>query len=289
MKKTVIILVLVLVGVSATLALVSSNDEYAAERILYHAMKTNSKILKNPDVAPPGMLASVEADLKKILTRYPKTGVIKMTHFTLAEFYLANKKFDKAISLLNEIIGRYKNDVLMISRAQFLKGYAYEAQDKWPAALKEYTILKDKYSFTTLGLQMPLYIGKHYMTKGMKEKAANAYEEAASFYRKIEARNKGKRLGYAAAAMLMQAYMNLGRFEQAGMLLERTIDNYPFPAALQELLPMAEIIFAKALRQPRKAAEVFRKIKDKFKDPKVRQMLENRIKTFEKENLTKVR
>ncbi|MDD5680420.1 MAG: hypothetical protein PHI59_04175, partial [Candidatus Omnitrophica bacterium] len=70
MKKTIINLILILAAVAVLLSLLSIGDEYAAEKLLYRASKINEKIISNPDVVPPKMLALVESTLTKIIQKY---------------------------------------------------------------------------------------------------------------------------------------------------------------------------------------------------------------------------
>lgn len=280
MKKAIIVLALILAITGAALSLLDGGGEYAAERLFYRALKNSSKILMNPDVAPPAMIANVENDLTKILAKYPRTNMIKTARLTLAEFYIDTKRYAKALSTLDEIINRHKDNPVMSSKAQFLKGLVYERQDKWDKALKEYTTLREEYTETVLGLQIPLYIGRYYFKNQMQEEADNTYKNAALFYRKLEAKNRGKPLGYAVSKLLIQVYANLKQYEEAGRVVESTIGNYPLALTFQQQLPNVELIFVKILNRPEKAIEIFNNVKDKVKEPKLREFLEKKIEGF---------
>jgi tetratricopeptide (TPR) repeat protein len=281
MKKTVLFLILILVAVYGILAMISSSEDYAAEKLFYHAIKIKRIIAINPDVTPPVMLTSVEGSLKEILERYPRSKMAKGAHLTLAEFYLENKKYGRAHSTLEDIINTYSQDKSILSKAHFLKGITYEKQNLLDEALKEYKILQDKYIDTHLGLQIPLYIGDTYVRKGRYTEADKAYNEAALFYERLESENRGKTLGYAAANLLLQAYLNLKQYEQAGKTLEDTVNNYPELPSLVQQMPNIELIFVKKLKEPEKAIAVYNSIKEKTNNSKLLKFIEERIKTLE--------
>lgn len=282
MKKIIIILALILICVYAALAVLGSRGEYTAEKLFYRAMKTNNKIISNPDVVPPALSLAVENDLKTILKKYPKSNTAKITSITLSEFYLTQKKYDKALGLLNAILKTDNQDVVMASRAQFLKGLVYERQDQWADALREYNILRNKYPNTQIGLQVPLYIGRYYDSKGMQADAQKEYESAVAFYKNIESANRGKMLGYAASNFLGQAYMNLKRYEEAGGTIENMVNNYPSEMTYYQCLPAVEFIYLKTLNRPAKVIEIYKGVQGKTKDAQLKKFLSLKIKDLEK-------
>lgn len=277
MKKTVFILISILIIVYVILTILGSGGEYDAEKLLNRAAKLNEKIAANPDVVPPALFASVEKKLQTVPEKYPKTNAAKTAHMVLAEFYLVNKKYDKALQTLDTIIGLYKKDAAILSKAHFLKGKAYEEQGQWGKALAEYRIVWDKYADTSAGLQVPLYIGDYYSRKGKDAEAAKAYNEAAAFYEGVEKKNRGNGLGYLASNFLMQSYVNLKKYEEAGKVVEDTINNYPSKFTYAQHLPNVEFIFVKTLKKPEKAIEIYKSVIEKTDDNKLKKTLKERI------------
>jgi tetratricopeptide (TPR) repeat protein len=282
MKQIVIVLIAVLIAVYVALSVLGSNSEYAAERLFYRAVKTNSRLAINPDVAPPAMLKAVENDLNRILKRFSGTNTAMAAHVALAEFYLSHKKYDQALAAINNCMGLYKHDVNILSRMQFLKGMAYEKQDRWDKALREYILLRDKYSTTSLGMQIPLYIGRYYLIKEMDGDAGDAYNKAIVFYKELEKKNRNNINGYAAANLLLRVYMDRRQYEKAGKTVQDIINNYPLMLSFRDQLPNIEIIYVKLLNRPEKAVEIFKSIQDKVKDPKIKEFLQKRMDLFVK-------
>jgi len=280
-KKTIIVLVSILVAVFIALSILGAGGEYAAERLFYRAMKGSGKITVNPDVAPPAMIASVEKTFLKIIKKYPRTNTAKAAHISLAEFYIFNKDYDKAFKLIGSILATKSFGNGVLSSAQFLKGFAYERQGKWDAALREYMALRDNFTDTQFGIQIPMYIGKHYEDEGKTAEANAAYADAAQFYANLAAREKGKAMGYAALNFLMHSYMSVKNYEQAGRTLEEMIDTYPLPLTMSQQFPYIDYIYTKELKRPDKAVAIYKGIQGRVKDEKLIKFLQGAIDATE--------
>ena len=277
MKKLVIILIFILIAVYVALSVLGSGGEYAAEKLFYRAMKINSSIAANPDVVPPKLIDDIESKMKRLLQKYPDTEIAKTANIKLVEFYVAYKKYDQALIQLDKVIKKYEKNPGILSMAYFLKGVAYEKQDKWPSALKEYHVVRDNYRDTQLGMQMPLYIANYYSRKGREVQAQEAYGEAVRFYENIQRENSGKALGYMASLFLIQTYIKSENFESAGRVVEETLNKYFSQMAIMQLLPMVENIIVTKLNNSDKAVEIYKTILAKSKDAKLNKVLQKRI------------
>ncbi|MFA5143003.1 MAG: hypothetical protein WC522_02380 [Candidatus Omnitrophota bacterium] len=280
MKKIILYMVLILIVVWAAFSLVSSfspGKDYAAEKLIYRAMKLNSVIARNPDVTPPRLLAAVEKDLLTLIKKYPDAAVTKTAAITLAEFYISNKKYGEAQSLIKSIMTEYKENAAVMSTAQFLKALTYERMGKWDKAFAEFIALRDRYPYTQLGMEAPLYIVKHYETKGETAAVDKAYADAAAFYEKMEKEHSGKRLGYAAALLLIQTNMNSKHYEAAGRAIEHTLNRYPGSMTFRRLLPYLEPIFIEKLKSPERVIAIYKNVMEKVRDPKLKKLLQRHI------------
>jgi tetratricopeptide (TPR) repeat protein len=277
MKKVVVILIFMLIIVHVVLSVLGSGGEYAAEKLFYHAMKANSRIVVNPDVAPPPVLAQVENDLKTLITKYPNANITKRANTVLVEFYTTYKQYDKGLDVISSMMDKYKSDEVIMSTVHFMKGDIYEKQNNWPKALAEFELLRDKYPYSRLGIQIPIYIAKYYDSKGQGSEATSAYSEARSFYRRIEKENSGNGLGFAASTLLFQTYMNTRNYEEAGSVLEETINTYMGQTAVLQLLGQVENIFVTKLNEPEKAIKIYKNLAEKMRDGKLKKVLQKRI------------
>jgi outer membrane protein assembly factor BamD (BamD/ComL family) len=281
MKKLIFTLIAVLVIVFAALSVLGAGGEYSAEKALYYALKANEAIVMNPDVAPPAQIAAIETRLKALIAKYPDTNSVRTANIGLLEFYITHKKYDEAKSLAGNILVKYKDDPIVSSTAQFLKGVISEKQNNWDRALEEFKILNDRYPNTELGMQIPLYIGRYYDSKGLDEKSKDAYRNAVAFYSKMEEEYSGKMLGYTASAFRIQAYLNLKDYEAAGNALDGTIRKYSSTLSFVQLLPLVEKIYIENLKNPQKAAEIYKYVMSKTKNPKILKFLTKKIKAAE--------
>ena len=239
MKKLILSCMIILFAVFAMLSVLTSGGEYAAEKLFYRAVKNNAQILKNPDVVPPALMASVEKDLKKLVSKYPNAIVTRTANLMLAEFYLSHKEYGKVRSVVNAMHGKYADDIMITSTAQFLKGVSYEREGNWPKALAEFDVLQDKYALTRVGNQLPLYIAEYYKSKGEVENMEAAYSRAKSIYEQMEEEYSGKNFGYVAYTFLVQTSLKSEDYEKAGQTIELALEKYPSLLTLQQFLPVS--------------------------------------------------
>lgn len=278
MKKPILIFIVILIAVFAALSVAGAGGEYAAEKMLYYALKANEKIVINPDLAPPAQIAAVEFRLKELLNKYPASASAKTANVALLEFYIGNKKYEEAKVLADKIINKYKDEPMMASTAQFLKGTIYEKTGNWDRARAEFKILNERYPATQLGMEIPLYIGTYYHTKAMDKEAREAYQDAAAFYKKMEIEYSGKVLGYTALTLEIRAYLSLRDYEAAGNTLEFTIRKYTSPFSLNQLLPLVEKIYVEKLNNTQKALDIYQYAKGKTTNRAMLKLLDQRIK-----------
>ena len=282
MKRVVIILIAILVVLFAALSIISVDSEYAAEKLFYKAMRTYSKILINPDVIPPAMFRSVENDLSTLLKKYPNTVMAKTANISLSELYVTGKRYQDAQSVIRSAMSKYKDDVIVMSILQFMKGAIYEKMKQWDKALVEFRILMDKYPCTQTGLQVPLRIGSYYKMKGDEAALKDAYKEAVKFYKKIERDNSGKMPGYMASMLLIQSYINLEDYESAGAALEAALIKYPSSSSFNQLLPLIEKIYVEKLNSAERAVALYKKAETMFKGGGLKSSIDKRIAILEK-------
>ena len=280
MKKIAFILILILFIIYITLSVISSNAEYMAEKLFYKALKINSKIMANPDVVPPGMVASVENNLLKILEKYPKTETGKVTHMALAEFYVANGEYDKALKEIYSVIAMFQGKPIVLSKALSLKGNIFERQGNWNEALKVYKKLRNEYPNTTFGIQIPIYIGNYYKRSDQDTESQAAYSEAVIFYKSLERVNQRKEVGFVAMQLLIQCYMNLDRYEEAGDAMVYAIDEYPNEMTYAQQVSNIENVFIVKLGDKSRAMEAYNKIKEGTKNERLKSAIDEKVSTL---------
>ncbi len=283
MRKVFFICAGVLLAVFVVLSLFGWNSEYAAERSLHNTLEKLRAIEKNPDVAPPKVLASIEDGLKEVLRKFPGTGPARIAYPKLAEMYVKDGKYDEAIALSDEILKNEHDNIALVSKAYFFKAVCYEKKDQWDKALVELRILQGKYVNTPLGLQTPFYIANHHLRASNMDKSRKYFDEAIAFYRGLMTEHKGTALGYAASDLLVQVYIYIGEAAKAGEIVESIISEYPTGIALVNQVPYIELIFVKTLKNTDKAVELYNEMIKKSDDDRVKKYLEAAIKRIKPE------
>lgn len=284
MKKALLVMIAVLAAIFTALSIIGSGGEYAAEKLYYRAIKSEQSMADNPDVAPPALVASVEKTLISIPEKYPQSRISKLAQVKLAELYIYSKKYDLAKDVIKKILSNERSDKGIMSTAQFLKGNIYEKEGKWDRALKEYVVVRDNYTDTPLGLGVPMYIAKYYASKGMRAESEAAYNDAVLFYAGLERKNKTTMLGYMAANMKRDAYLMLKNFEKAGESEEDILSSYPLQLTMPQHLKAIDYIFAKELKNPEKAIEIYKSIKKRVSDENFKKLLDEWIAASAKKN-----
>ena len=276
MKKLIFALIGALAAVFILLSVLGSNKEYVAEKALYRAGKAQNKIMSNPDVAPPTMVAAVERELRDVLKRYPETNAARAAHMMLVENYMTQKKYSDAVAILEQAITKY-DDIAFQSKAHFLKALVYEKMDQWGNSMKEFNLLKTRFLVTPLGMQAPMYIAQHYVNKKDPATAKEQFARAAAFYERLRQEHKGTLMGYAASNLIVQAYMYLDRYEDAGRVVEESILDYPSTLTFVQQMPFIEMIYLDKLKRPGDAIRLYRNIIDKTDDQKIEKYLDEKI------------
>lgn len=282
MKRTLIILSSILIAVFIALSILSSGGTYDAEKLLYGALRAGKKIMANPDVVPPSVAIYIEKNLRHIVRNYPGTSVAETARMKIAEFYVLTKHYDKAIEALDDIIYSSEKNMPKLSHALFLKGNVYEKKNQWFKALAVYRTLRDRCEDTALGLQIPLYVADYYTKNSMAAEAIGAYNDAASFYKRVSREKRGTIAGYRASNYLASSYMNLKRFDDAGRVVEEIMNSYPSTASYTQHLPSVEYIFVKQLKEPKKALEIYKRVQQKTKNARLQAVLKKKISELEK-------
>lgn len=283
MKKIVYILISILILTSIVFSVLPGGREYAAEKLFFRADRAIRKIAANPDVVPPALRASAENNLRAILEKYPETNIAGNAQEALVQFYMLTKEYDKAISVLDEIINIPEQDNAILAKTYFIKGNVYEMQGQSDKALAEYRKVRDEYTDTPVGIQVPLYIGVYHKRSGREAQADSAYKQAVTLYTRIAKEDERKPVKYMASTLLAQTYINLKRYKEAGDVIEDIINTYPAPLTYRQHLPIVDFIFVKMLNRPEKAIEIYSGIKEKSTDANLNKMLKTRIGQLKEE------
>ena len=277
MKKIIYILIGILAAVYIGLSLLSSGSDYNAERLFYKAGRTINKIKLNPEVVPPALAASAEKALLAISDKYPESKVYVPSRMMLVELYNVANQREQAIGVLDKLLKEHAQNSDMASKLHFAKGATYEKQQEHDKALAEYRLLAREHKDTLHGLQAHLYIGDYLTRIGRGRDAERAYNEAVTFYAKTALENKEKIIGYMSANLLLESRIRLGQYEEAGRVIESTLNDYPFLNTYTQLIPRIEYVYVQMLKDKQKAINIYTQIKDSSEDTRLREYIDKII------------
>lgn len=270
-KKYFILFIVILVVVYIGLALLDLKSEYLAEKLIFSANTTLTRIGQNPQTTPPGMYKRLVRDYQRIIDKFPKAQTTKRARVLLGQAYILKEDFSKAREELAGIFKDYPEDKELCSQAQFQIGKSYEKENKWPEALLQYEKLIQDYGATThQGLYAPLYIALYYQNNKMTQEAEDAFGKALEYYKKLAVENPKTSLGYTALTNIFAVYMNEKKLTEAAGALEDLIINYPMHPQMPGNLQAFNFICLVQLKDPMRAMAFYERfIQQNPKNPMV--------------------
>jgi len=277
MLKTLLVTAVILVIISVTLSALGQRSEYIAEKLMYQASSKYDTIISNPDVVPPAMIKYVEGNLKKVIEKFPEGRTARLAHLKLVEVYFANKKYDEALLLTDNMLTKYSDEAVLSSKAQLTRAAVYESKGNWARAEQELVVLQERYANTPIGLRAPYYIASYYKRSGDEQQVDRVLNEAVKFYANLKEEHQGSQLGYESSSKLMETYLNLKRYEEAGKAIKGLIEEYPGSATVLKHSAYIDIIFVDKLQDPEEAIEIYQYGIEHAGNDKIRQYFQKKI------------
>jgi len=261
------------------LALINTgcNNQYMAERVLHRASKMAKKIIVSPDTISPFEFNKAVEAYKTVFTKYPNTWCAKRARLGLGSLYLAKEKYKTARDVFEETLRLYPDDRDICLESQFALGKSYENEGEWESALIEYKKLIKEYPNTKIGLSLPIYIAQHFEKEKNVIEVQKAYIGAVAFYNKVAEKNRNNLLGFRAENLLVRCYIKLEDWEKALDSLRDLAMHYPMARSVGLTLRMVGDVSINRLKQPQKAAEIFKMFLEKFPEHPLKDKLKEGI------------
>lgn len=279
MKKALSLFCLILVVLGAFLSVQTSKSLYIAEARFWKARAFSQQIVANPEVTPPAVFKKARAQFERILKDYPEIpALVKESLFSIAGLMIHEKRYQEAREFLSKVRKDYPKDDFLGAKSQFLVGFSYEKADDWQAALKEYRILRDRYPENSLALEVPLYIARHDI-KEDTEKGAERYKEAVDYYRKVITDNPKTPLKFLALTYMLTGYEEQKKWDKSLEVVQEIVLDYP--KTVRRFVPAIEGL-SRRLKQPQRAAAVYRSFIQAHPDHKDNLILKKRIERLER-------
>ncbi|MBN2009288.1 tetratricopeptide repeat protein [candidate division KSB1 bacterium] len=215
---------------------------YNAERMFYKANKLKQNIMINPNIASPATYQEAELAYREVINQFATTsqslpelrGIIQRSWITVAELYVMQKQYDKAISVYQEIINTTSFDKELCALAQYSIGSNYERLEKVDDAIAAYNKVIENYA-PIIGdtllpnmniLQTPIYIARLYRQKNDIYQAKQQYTRARNYYQHISQKYPNSVVAMAAENQIAVAYGDEGEWGRAVNALQQIIQQY---------------------------------------------------------------
>lgn len=206
MKKIIIILIAVLVGIFLSLSLLD-NGGYALEKKLWKAQKSFEEIARDPKAVPDQNFEALIARYRRIIADYPKASLTPKVYIKIGSIYLLKNDFDRARVSFEEAIAKNRDKPDICAEALVQVGQTYEKQSRPEEALKIYSQIMAKYPLTEFGLNAPLYVANYLTSINRLSDAKAALFSAEAFYKKMIAEQSGTRWEFDGMRFLATTYL----------------------------------------------------------------------------------
>ncbi|MCI0531006.1 MAG: tetratricopeptide repeat protein [candidate division Zixibacteria bacterium] len=164
---------------------------------------------------------------QKFAKLYPSHELAPFARYGVGRTYLEENQYQRALDIFNQLKTRYSNDSRVVPAVQFQIGQAYYRQKNWPEAKSQLDQLINKYPDSPEGMQAALFIANHYQQVKDISKRDLQYEKALKQYQNIVEKNPNSALGFTAAQMMTEVYVQQERWADAAQMLEEIIKNTP--------------------------------------------------------------
>jgi len=194
----------------------------------------------------------------KIKEVYPKSQEAPLALIAAAAIAKGKKQNEDAERLYTEVIKNYPDNSAIIE-AEWQLAQLEESLGKWVDASLRYKNLYSKYPASIQGLEAPIRIIKYYLSKGEKDAAKAAYEQAIEHYDNLVKKEIPVESRLMAEEYAVRAMAEYGDWRKA---VERLIElpvKYPFYGQFKGNYLYAASICEKELKDREKAKEILKK------------------------------
>lgn len=225
MKKTILILLAVWVGLYFVLSFLDSSD-YAMEKKLWYAQKQFELLSRDPKAVPDQNFDDLIRQYEKIIKQYPTAPLTPNIYTKIGNIYILRKDYIKARANYQEVLKRYPKKDSLCAEALLQIGNSYAAEQKIETAVKTYQEVQARYPLTLIGLNMPLYISDFYTQRKDLTEAANVLKSAVLYYQSLAKDHPNSEIEFEARWLLGTTYFMQQRWEQGIQTLGELLDDF---------------------------------------------------------------
>lgn len=226
LKKTIVCSLLILTMVFFVLWKLDVHGPYHQEKTLWRLEKRFNDLARDPENTPPVVFGALAKDYTQFIEKDFDPASVIAAQLQLARIYILERDYQAARQSLEKMIASYKDnpDVAVGAIAEIGRTYTIEKKDEEVIAC--YRRIKNEYPLTALGLIAPLTIYEIYNSKGKKDQAKAALNEAIGYYQKFIGEHRGETAGFITQNYLAKAYLASREWESALQLYEGLLAGY---------------------------------------------------------------
>lgn len=280
MKKFIGIAFAALIGIFILFSLFDWRGNYRAEQIIWRANKKLSKVINTPETTPDKTFEDITNEFRKAIKDFPNYPQRARVQIQMGGVYMAKKDFAKARQVFEQVFKDYPTNDIFKSEALVAIGKTYEQEGSWLKAETTYRKVISDYPLTENGLTMPLYLGNVYKQRGAREKAVNAYKDAAVYYGKMAEQNRGKPIEFRAMQLLADSYLALEDWNKGVESLGNLLLAFPGSPAIGQTVQAINIVAVIQLKDYDKAQAIHESFMKKYPRHPLNKILKQVIAGF---------
>ena len=223
-----------------------TDSRYKAEKLTWQAKRKTAALVKEKKgKLKPADFDKIISYYRKVSARVPLEPLAAQAQFVIADILLKQGKAKSAQKELKTIIDNFSTSGKIAPKAQFAIGRIFEAKGQWLPARREYEKIIDLYPMTNVGLNMPLYIMRHYAAKNDIKEENEAYRSALRQYNSLIQEYDKTSLAPVIKDYLARAYLQKGRIKQAISTWDAIDKDYPRSAIAAKSFLTKAVVYSR--------------------------------------------
>ena len=265
MKKTILLLIILIIGVYVSLRFLAKNDDYAIEKILWGLNNEIIDLAKDPKAVPPDQFDSVIERCRKVIAEYPDSKIILKPYLDVARLYTLKEDYATSRIEYARAIDNFEENHEVVAGIMSSIGRTYEMEENWKSANEVYQRIIKDYSGTRVGLNMPLYIAYHYRQLNDYTHTVESFQAAINHYRSLINKHPDTLLAFRSYNNLARTYLDQMRWEDGLKVYGEILTVYAVPKKIpaqraQNIIKTMNTISAAKLKNFNIVTEIFNQI-----------------------------
>ncbi|MDD5746734.1 MAG: tetratricopeptide repeat protein [Candidatus Omnitrophica bacterium] len=220
---------------------------YVAEKMYWHAARHEQEMVKRyPQGLPKDKLDEIILRYREIALKAPFWKGAIHVYFKLAHLYESNKNFTAAEKAYEQVCKDFPFEVEYCANALRMIAINYEEQNEWGKAEKIYDRIHREYSYSLVGLMVPIYVAQRYNAMGKAELSSRKMNEALEFYSATIQSDISQDVTIEAIELIAQCFAGLGREQEGVAFFEKLAqENEGKVTELRSLYKLAQLYYRK--------------------------------------------